>query len=357
MCPVLFCAMLAEVNLGPMSPNAPARQPQLAVRGSTVALAFGAGGAVYFSESRDSGRSFAPPVKVAEAAILPLTRHRGPRIAFAGDAIVITAVAGRTPAEGQHAHGLPSDGDLTAWRSLDGGKTWSGGTVVNDASGAATEGLHALAADAKGNLFAAWLDKRGGLGTRLYGARSTDRGRTWSVNILIYASPDGSICECCHPSVAMVGAREVVVMWRNSLAGARDMYMVRSTDGVKFSRPEKLGTGTWKLNACPMDGGGLAIAQNRAVAVWRREHEIFLERLGEPEIPIGEGADVAIAADSRGVYAIWSTGAGLQAWLPGAKQAAPLGTKGSFPNIVALPEGQALAAWEDDGRIVIRRVP
>jgi hypothetical protein len=60
-------------------------------------------------------------VKVAEAPILPLTRHRGPRIAISNGTIVVTAVTGETVATGTHAHGLPSDGDLFAWRSADGG--------------------------------------------------------------------------------------------------------------------------------------------------------------------------------------------------------------------------------------------
>ena len=45
-----------------------------------VALTFGAGKAIYFSPSYDAGQTFAPPVKVAEAGVLPLSRHRGPRI-------------------------------------------------------------------------------------------------------------------------------------------------------------------------------------------------------------------------------------------------------------------------------------
>ena len=86
----------------------------MAVSGSTVVLTFGAGKGIYFSASK---------AKVAEAEIVALNRHRGPRIAMSGGVIVITAVMGRTPAEGQHAHGLPSDGDMLAWNSRDGGKT------------------------------------------------------------------------------------------------------------------------------------------------------------------------------------------------------------------------------------------
>jgi hypothetical protein len=124
----LFIVGLAlAVNIGPISPDAPAREPQLSTNGSIVGPAFGAGKGIYFSASTNAGKTFSAPAKVAEAEIVPLTRHRGPRLAFSGDAIVITAVVGRTLAEGPHAHGLPSDGDLIVWRSTDGGRTWSKG--------------------------------------------------------------------------------------------------------------------------------------------------------------------------------------------------------------------------------------
>ena len=59
------------------------------------------------------------------------------------------------------------------------------------------------------------------------------------------------------PVLAIDATGQIVVMWRNWLGGSRDMYLARSRDGVTFSKPEKLGTGTWQINACPMDGGGL----------------------------------------------------------------------------------------------------
>ncbi len=105
----------------------------MAVNGSFVALAFGAGTSdLLLRRHMTSGKTFSPAAEVAEAAVIPLSRHRGPRIAIAGSAIVISAVIGKTLAEGPHAHGLPSDGDLVVWRSLDGGKSWSGGVAVND---------------------------------------------------------------------------------------------------------------------------------------------------------------------------------------------------------------------------------
>ena len=212
---------------------------------------------------------------------------------------MITAVAGNKPEEGGHAHGLPPDGDLLVWRSQDGGKTWSKAKPINDVPGSATEGLHALASDGMATLFAAWLDKRGSKGTKLYSARSTDGGLTWSKNVAVYQSPDGSICECCHPSVAIGAAGELVAMWRNSLLGSRDMYLATSHDGLTFSTPRKLGSGTWHLNACPMDGGGLAVSSTKTVTAWRRDADVFIAEHRSAGTASGHGQGRGAGAERR----------------------------------------------------------
>jgi len=352
---LLMALSLFAVSLGPASNGEPAREPQLAVHGSTVALAYGSGHAIYFRRSDDRGKTFEAPVRVGEGAVVPLTRHRGPRIAFAGSTIVITAVTGKTAAQGAHSHGLPSDGDLVAWWSVNGGKTWSRGTVVNDAPGAPTEGLHSLTADSKGRVFAVWLDKRTGK-TQLYGALSRDAGKTWLRNSLIYTSADQTICECCHPSVTFDERGGVTVMFRNWLGGSRDMYLARSSDGLHFGAAQKLGSGTWKLNACPMDGGGVAASRAGVVTAWRREHSVYLDRPGEAEKEIGQGTDVAIAANARGAYVAWTTPDSIEVLAPGESKPRSLGSKGAFPAIAAFADGGAVAAWESDGRIAAERI-
>jgi len=106
-----------------------------------------------------------------------------------------------------------------------------------------------------------------------------------------------------------------------------------------------------------MDGGGLVISRNRVITAWRRDHEIFLASPGEKEVNVGEGVDVAIAAGPGGVYAIWSTPAGVRVLLPGKKESIALAPQGTFPTIVAFPQGGVLAAWEIDGSIVVQPVP
>src|SRR3954452_18357766 len=133
--------------------------------------------------------------------------RRGPRIVASNRQVTISAVS--------HA-----EGNLYAWTSGDAGLTWTKAVRINSATNSAREGLHAMAGDGRGNVYTAWLDLRN-TGTELWGARSQDGGNTWSSDVMIYHSPDGHICECCHPSVDVAASGMVRVMWRNWLEGSR----------------------------------------------------------------------------------------------------------------------------------------
>jgi hypothetical protein len=213
-----------------------------------------------------------------------------------------------------------------------------------------------MAADSDGHIATVWLDDRSAPGKRLYGAFSTDAGATWSTNVMLYESPSGTICECCHPSLVSLGHGEFAVMWRNKLDGSRDFYVLRIRDGKAVSAAAKQGVGTWKLDACPMDGGGIAVRLGRIVTAWRREHDIYLAKEGEPEVRLGAGQDVALAANPKGIWTIWTEGKAVDALLPSASQPARLSDDGAFPSIVALHNGRVIAAWEENGSIAIRKL-
>ncbi|MCX6599337.1 MAG: sialidase family protein [Acidobacteria bacterium] len=348
---LLITLLSLAAAIQPAGAPAPARQPQLAIGAGQVAITFGAGSHIYFAASPDGGQTFGAPVKVAEVGALALGRHRGPRLAILKDALVISAIAGQAVATGPHAHGLPDQGDLLVWRSTDQGRTWTRTGKINDVPGAAREGLHAMAVAPDGTLSAAWLDLRS-KGTLLYGARSVDGGRSWSKNELIYSSPDGTICQCCHPALAAdQAAGSLWVMWRNVVEGSRDLYAARSGDGLHFGTAQKLGTGTWKLNACPMDGGGLAVADGKVTSAWRRDSDVFLSAAGEPDQKVGTGKDVALALTRQGPVVAWTADGGIQARLPGAVAPVELAKPGAFVNLLTLPDGTVLAAWETGASI------
>ncbi|MBM3787300.1 MAG: exo-alpha-sialidase [Acidobacteria bacterium] len=334
---------LAIVPLLTLDPGA--RQPQLAASGRQVAVTYGIGNEIFAAVSQDGGKNFAPAVKVGGAGKLSLGRHRGPRVAITRDAIVIAAIAGK--------QGGGRDSELYAWRSTDGGKSWSEARRMSDVPGAAREGLHALAAGPNGMLAATWLDMRE-KGMRVFATVSRDAGASWSPNFVVYSSPDGNVCECCHPSAAVGADGSLHVMFRNWLGGSRDMWLARSKDGGKTFTSRVVGTGTWKLNACPMDGGGLAVRANgEIVTAWRREKQVYATD-GDKFIDSGwTGKDPALALDGKGRR--------VMAWVDGMKVVAFDGAltgvaeHGGFPALAAAGDS-VFIAWEQPGGARVARL-
>ncbi len=225
--------------------------------------------------------------------------RRGPRIEVVYDSVVITAIIGEK--------GKGKDGDLMAWRSRDSAIPWLGPTQVNDMAGSAREGLHGMTSDDNGNLWCVWLDSRS-RNTEVFCSKSDDLGSTWGINRLVYRSPDGNVCECCHPSVA-VNKEKLCVLFRNLLGGDRDMYTATSADdGTTFPEVTKLGRENKSLKGCPMDGGMIAFGANGSVAtIWQRKGAIYGTIDGTPkEMRIGSGPQPWLAAAGDRTVAVWT---------------------------------------------------
>ncbi len=338
-------------EFSPGKAGASPQQPQVAAApDGTIYLVYGSENSIYCAVSRDRGNAFSTPVLVANEGPLALGMHRGPRIAATKDFVVITAVVGK--------QGKGQDGSLLAWRSADQGKTWSKSVTVNDAVDSPREGLHDIAAGPLNLVFAAWLDLRALVpskpGTELYGAVSSDGGRTWSRNSIVYRSPDGSICQCCHPSVVIDAKGKIYVMWRNDLGGSRDLYLTSSSDGGKsFAIAKKLGAGTWLLDACPMDGGQITLSRDGVPeTIWRREDQIFVARPSGPEQLVGKGRNPAIAYGAKGKYLAWQDVSEKSVVLltPGAKAPVRLGTNSAYVDLAVGPGGTVIATWEEGNK-------
>ena len=176
-------------------------------------LVYGIGDSIMYTYSSDNGHSFSSPSVVAVLPELFSFATRGPQISATDKGVVVTACT--------------SIGNIYSYYKENEG--WKQGARVNDVDTVAKEGLMALSADGE-NAFAVWLDLRGNKRNKIYGANSNDGGRSWSQNIMIYTSPDTTVCECCKPSVAMQG-NNVYVMFRNWLNGNRDLYVIQSSNG------------------------------------------------------------------------------------------------------------------------------
>jgi hypothetical protein len=320
------------------------RQPQIAIAANGVVhMVFGNGSAVYYVRSESAAPlSFGEPVQVADVPNLALGMRRGPRVAASGSTVTVTAIGGPM--------GRGRDEDLSAWRSQDGGKTWVGPSIVNDAPAAAREGLHSLAAGPGGQFACAWIDLRTKGRSTVCVSTSTD-GARWSPNVVAYESPSGRVCECCQPSIAFDERGNLHLLWRNSVDGLRDMYRSVSSDGGKtFGDAVKLGSGSWTLNACPMDGGGIAIRGANAATVWRRERIVYAT-FGKDaeEVRLGDGEQPCIAATDDGALALWlkRRPGDLMIRRESDREATVLANDAADPVVATARGGRSVvAAWE-----------
>ena len=319
------------------------KDPQIAVENDGhVYIAYGARDAIYVSVSRNMGKSYSAPILVGEVGKLSLGRRSGPRITAQNGKVTITAIYG--------AKGRGADGDIVVFRSNNHGESWEVGAKVNDVEGSAREGLHAMAISPDGTLACTWLDLRS-KGTTIYLSTSKDNGATWSKNRLVYESPSGTVCECCHPSMTYDRSGQLQIMFRNSLNGARDMFLTStSDDGKTFAPAQKLGKGTWMLDACPMDGGMVASStKGKTMTVWRRENSVFTSTPTGQEVLLGTGNQPWGAYSSDGLYALWSGPNGISFMNPNLERAI-IAEKGENPVLASSPNLKILiGAWTDKG--------
>ena len=326
------------------------KQPQVAFsKDGAIHLVYGSGDSAFCSTSTDGGATFSKPEKAFDCPNMSLGARRGPRIATSGQTVVITAIGG--------AAGKGRDGDILAWRRSSGGQ-WTGPVRVNDVADSAREGLHAMASGPDGTLWCCWLDLRV-KGAQVYIASSKDAGATWSENRLVYRSPEGSVCPCCHPSIVVGADGRPHILFRNDVNGDRDMYVTSGDGEGNYGPAVKLGDSGWTINRCPMDGGMLAIDSNgRMYTAWRRKDDAFLTNNGR-EQHLGRGEQPWVAGLNDGPVAVWieKDDGNLFVLHPHAKSPAVLAEIARDPVVVSLPDGKkAFAAWEvvvdKDRRIV-----
>jgi len=302
-------------------------------KGNTLHLVYGTGDSILYVNAAGAGNSFSPPALVAVLPELAASHSRGPQIAVTESGITVIA--------------CNEAGNIFSYLRDTSGR-WSPTGRVNDVDTTAKEGLMALSGDGS-QLFAVWLDLRD-KHNKLFGASSTDGGKSWSKNILVYASPDTTVCECCKPSVVVKGS-SVHVMFRNWLNGNRDLYLIQSVDGgSNFGKAQKLGEESWALNGCPMDGGGLAVQENNIIqTVWRRKGKIYRCEPGQPEKEIGEGKSCTITlVNNQPVYA-WTEKGEVICLLP--KNGRKVLGKGSFPIIKPIDEDRFVCVWQEEKQI------
>jgi hypothetical protein len=228
-------------------------------------VAWQAGGWVSVASSHDAGRTFSPPVAVNPNRLeLDWGPDARPKIAVDGDGRVFVAFA--------IFRDRQFNGEVLYTRSIDGGRTFALPRPIT--ADTESQRFEAVALDADGSLFTAWLDKRNRVpakarheeypGAALAFAWSNDHGSSVSLTRIAH----DNTCECCRLGVAFAVPGQPVVMFRNIFEGSvRDHAVVTFANPQTPGPPFRVSVDEWQTDVCPHHGPSLAISADGAYHV------------------------------------------------------------------------------------------
>jgi hypothetical protein len=133
---------------------------------------------------------------------------------------------------------------------------------------------------------------------------------------------------------------------------------MKSLDGGKsFSAVQKLGTDTWKLNGCPMDGGGIVVGQSKIVrTTWQRKGMVYYAEPGKPEIYIAKGRECSvIETDNNNTVLTYQINDTVKLIRIENKNPFVIG-KGGFLKSAMLNDNKILCVWEQDNKIKYKKI-
>jgi BNR repeat-like domain len=178
------------------------------------------------------------------------------------------------------AHWLQKSGsgtysyDVQMAASTDGGATWSKPFLLNRDGKQSEHGFVTLAALPGGGVGATWLD-----GRNMTMSGGDHEGHDAGDMTIRYAHVDASgnitadeqlddrTCECCTTGMTMTANGPVIVYRDRSPDEIRDVSYVRR-DANGWSKPRPVRADGWKINGCPVNGPQIDAAGNRAATAW-----------------------------------------------------------------------------------------
>jgi len=221
------------------STNAGTDKPILVVRGQDVYVAFNHAQKEWVAASHDGGATFTA-ANVNAPSKLGWSLSGGGAIDASGN--VHFSWAGY-----KQSGGAKGPVYLYVSKSADGGRTWT--TTPIDVSGAPPDcsayscgwaylgAQMVMTADSGGTLYLLWNASAGDKApNRVYFAKSTNGGATWSTKVDVSTAPSGTHHN--FPAVVAGAAGDVRISWMDNRGGLWNTYYRSSTDGGATWSPE-----------------------------------------------------------------------------------------------------------------------
>lgn len=230
------------------------------------------------------------------------------------------------------------------------------------------DGGGSVAADNGGNVYVAWHgrgDREGEENRRVWLARSSDDGRSFSREAPAWSEPTGA-CGCCGMRAFADREGGVHLLYRAARNRVdRDMYILSSDNhGRTFTAAL---VDKWKLDTCPMSSAALSANANGLLAAWETQGQVYFASFDpqRPQVsPIpapgtpGKRKHPVFATNSRGAMLfVWTEGTGWKrggslSWQLYDSKNQPLAQKGEAPGIPAW-SFVAVVVEKDDSFTVI----
>lgn len=321
-------------------------QPQAAVDASgTVHLIYfkgtpGAGDVFYVRRgAKDSNWSSPIPVNSEPGSVVAAGTIRGAQIAIGKGNRVHIAWNGSNAAT--HEKGK---NPMLYTRLNDSGTAFEPQrNVIHEAYG--LDGGGTVAADNAGHVYVAWHGNpahNGEANRKVYVARSTDEGMTFSAEAPATSEPTGA-CGCCGMKAVADGKGAVYMLYRSAREEVnRDMYLLASNDQGKSFEAARVDR--WEIAKCPMSSESFAVTPNGVIAAWETDGQVFFTPIDgktlRPARPIaapgpsGRRKHPALAVNDKGeTLLVWTEGTGWQrggalAWQVFDKTGKPTAEKG-----------------------------
>lgn len=349
-------------------------QPQVAVSSDgMVHLIYYEGdaraGNIFYVTQKAGSEEFSPPIQVnsVKGSAIAVGTIRGAQLAVGKNNRVHVIWNG-----GTGAHKTKIDGEyvtpLLYARMNDSGTAFEPErNLITYAAG--LDGGSSIAADAAGNVYAAWHGRAPGAeageaGRAVYISRSTDDGKTFSRETPATSEATGA-CGCCGMRAYADANGAVYILYRTATEKMnRDEVLLISP---KVGEPYQIANRhPWKIETCPMSSAFFAPAGPGVIAAWETAGQVFFSAISgkthevgpaiSPARTVSQKHPVSVMNQKGEVLVAWTEGTGWErggsvAWQIYDSAFKPHGEPGRAEGLPVW--GLAAAYAKPDGEFVV----